>query len=331
MRLCRYERDGNPRIGVYEGDRVGDLALLGRELGVDLPGLSDDLLDCLPPDGPLVEAVHRIGERLTERRPRCESLFSPLESVKLLVPLPRPNKVLLLAGNYAEHVREGGGRAAERHQTFPYFFSKPPSTTLNDPGAPVCLPASSPDHIDWEIELGVILGRRCRQVSEAEALDHVAGYTVCNDISDRKFQINPNRTQRERDRFFDWLHGKWHDTFLPLGPCVRLAEKNLDPQNWKLRLTLNGQVMQEGSTSQMVFPVAALISILSTFVTLEPGDILSTGTPAGVGFARKPPVFLRSGDLLEASIEGIGVLTSPVLDETTYRAMAPQRGAGRKV
>jgi 2-keto-4-pentenoate hydratase/2-oxohepta-3-ene-1,7-dioic acid hydratase in catechol pathway len=149
-------------------------------------------------------------------------------------------------------------------------------------------------------------------VSEAEALAHVAGYTICNDISDRKLRLNPARQPREKDRFFDWLHGKWHDTFLPMGPCVLSADAVSDPQQFPLKLKVNGQVMQDASTAQMVFPVAALVAILSGFVTLELGDVISTGTPSGVGFARKPPVFLKAGDVLEATIEGIGTLRSPV-------------------
>ena len=144
---------------------------------------------------------------------------------------------------------------------------------------------------------------------------YVAGYTVCNDISDRKFQINPGRKRREKDGFFDWLHGKWHDTFLPCGPCVVSAASVVDPQQLKMRLRVNGATMQDADTGQMVFPVAALISILSTLTTLEPGDIISTGTPAGVGNARKPPIYLKAGDVVEAEIDGIGLLRNPVENE----------------
>jgi 2-keto-4-pentenoate hydratase/2-oxohepta-3-ene-1,7-dioic acid hydratase in catechol pathway len=170
----------------------------------------------------------------------------------------------------------------------------------------------SPHHVDWELELGVLIGRRTRDVSEKDALGSVAGYTVCNDVSDRKFQINPNRKPRERDRFHDWLHGKWHDTFLPMGPCIRSAASVPNPQQFPMKLRVNGQVMQDANTSQMIFPVAALVSILSSFTTLEPGDVIVTGTPAGVGHSRKPPVYLKSGDQVEAEIAGIGVLRNPV-------------------
>jgi 2-keto-4-pentenoate hydratase/2-oxohepta-3-ene-1,7-dioic acid hydratase in catechol pathway len=222
-------------------------------------------------------------------------------------------KIILLAGNYAEHIKEGGGMAVERQKTFPYFFWKPPSTTLTHPEDPVRIPAVSPDHVDWEVELGVVIGRRCHGVSEKDALSYVAGYTVCNDISDRKFRINPGRTERPKDSFFDWLHGKWHDTFLPMGPCVLSAAAVPDPQKLPLKLRVNGQTMQDSSTAQMIFSVAALVAILSSFVTLEPGDVISTGTPSGVGNARKPPVYLKPGDTVEAEIGGIGVLRNPVV------------------
>ena len=231
--------------------------------------------------------------------------------MKLLVPHATPSKLLLLAGNYAKHIEEGGARAAERAQTFPYIFMKPPLTTLTHPGDPIRLPAVSPDFIDWELELGVVIGRQCRAVKEADALQHVAGYTVVNDISDRKFTPNSDRTKREKDGFFDWLHGKWHDTFCPMGPCVLPADELADPQTLHMTLKVNGGVEQDGSTAEMVFPVAAIIEFISSFVTLVPGDIISTGTTSGVGHAKGK--FLKSGDVMEAWIEKIGTLRSPVV------------------
>src|SRR5262249_54337925 len=158
------------------------------------------------------------------------------------------------------------------------------------------IPRCSPDHIDWECELGVVVGRRCRDVGEGEALGYVAGYTVVNDISDRKFTPNPGRKPRERDRFFDWMHGKWHDTSCPVGPCILSADAVPDPQALHIHLTVNGEVKQDAGTAQMVFPVAAVLAFLSGFVTLEPGDIISTGTPSGVGSATG--TYLKPGDLV---------------------------------
>jgi 2,4-didehydro-3-deoxy-L-rhamnonate hydrolase len=233
---------------------------------------------------------------------------------ELLVPVQRPNKIFLLAGNYAEHIREGGGVAAERAETFPYVFMKPPSTTLNHPGAPVRIPKVSPDFIDWELELAVVIGKRCKGVAEADALQYVAGYTIINDISNRKFRPNPGRKKREKDSFFDWMHGKWFDSFCPCGPCIASADSVTDPQALPLQLTLNGQTRQDGNTSQMIFPVAALIEFIAAMVTLEPGDLISTGTPSGVG--NSTGTYLKSGDVMNASIAGIGTLTTRLSQET---------------
>jgi 2-keto-4-pentenoate hydratase/2-oxohepta-3-ene-1,7-dioic acid hydratase in catechol pathway len=315
MRLCRYQHDGTVEVALYYDTQIVRLNWLAAELGVKLPTPnSANLLDYLPPDGKSARAAQEVHDRFA-RLPAADQIRHgvAVEGATLKVPIPEPAKVILLAGNYAAHIQEGGGQAAERQETYPYFFWKPPGTTLTNPGDPVRIPAVSPDHIDWEVELGVIIGKKCRGVSEKDALSYVAGYSVCNDISDRKFQINPGRKKREKDGFFDWLHGKWHDTFLPMGPCILVATAVPDPQKLPLKLKVNGQVMQDANTAQMIFPVAALVSILSSFVTLEPGDIISTGTPSGIGAARKPPIFLKPGDVVEAEIGGIGLLRSPVV------------------
>lgn len=314
MRLCRYQHNGTVEIALYFEDRVVGLNGLAGELNMRLPTPnSSNMLDFLPPDGKSAQAAKQIEEAYLKLPAADQKRLSrPLEEARLRVPVPEAKKVILLAGNYAAHIAEGGGQAVERQQTYPYFFWKPPTTTLTNPGAPVLIPKVSPNHVDWEIELGVIMGRKCRHVDEKDALSYVAGYSVCNDISDRRFQINPKRTRRDKDSFFDWLHGKWHDTFLPMGPCVRSAASLPDPQKMRLTLKLNGKVMQDANTAQMIFSVAALVSILSSFVTLEPGDIISTGTPSGVGAARKPQIFLKPKDILEAEIEGIGLLRNPV-------------------
>jgi 2-keto-4-pentenoate hydratase/2-oxohepta-3-ene-1,7-dioic acid hydratase in catechol pathway len=315
MRLCRYQHNGHTEVALYYDNRIVSLNRLAAELGVKLPTpMSGDLLDYLPPEGKSARGAQELYDRFG-KLPGAdqERLSLALAGAQLRVPIPEPKKVILLAGNYAAHITEGGGQAVERQETYPYFFWKPPSTTLTHPGDPIRIPAVSPKSIDWEIELGVILGKRCHHVAEKDALSYVAGYSVCNDVSDRKFPINPGRKKRDKDSFFDWLHGKWHDTFLPMGPCVLSAATVPDPQKFPLKLKVNGQVMQDASTAQMIFPVAALVSILSSFVTLEPGDIISTGTPSGVGNARKPPVYLKPGDVVEAEIGGIGLLKNPVV------------------
>jgi 2,4-diketo-3-deoxy-L-fuconate hydrolase len=316
MRLCRFHLDEMVLTGFYADDHVIPIDQAaeahGEAEGPDLflPA-TDDLLTMLPPDGELFEAARTLATWLDGLDPgRRDELAVPLEEVKVLTPIAAPRKLLLLAGNYAAHVVERGGAAAERAQTFPYVFLKPPTTTLTHPGDPIRLPRVSPDHVDWECELGVVIGATCRGVSEAEALGFVAGYTVVNDISDRQFRPNPGRTPRDRDKFFDWLHGKWHDTFCPVGPCILSADAVADPQALALRLTVNGQVRQDATTAQMVFPVAAVVAFLSQIVTLEPGDIISTGTPAGVGSASG--TYLKPGDVVAATVEGIGTLENPV-------------------
>ena len=233
--------------------------------------------------------------------------------VDLLVPLPSPGKMLVLAGNYSKHLVERGYMSTERQETFPYVFTKPPSTTLTHPGDPIVIPAISPDQIDWECELGVVIGKRCKNVSEEEALKYVAGYTVVNDVSDRSFRPNPGRKARERDKFFDWLHGKWHDTFCPMGPCIISGDSVADPQALPIKLTVNDEVKQDATTAEMVFPVAAVIEFVSRFITLEPGDVIATGTPSGVGSATG--VFLKPGDVVRATIAPIGTLENPVRGE----------------
>lgn len=316
MRLCRFVLEDLVLPGFYTDDRIIpiDQAAEAYEeeenTDLELPA-TEDLLSLLPPDGEAFEAARELAgwvESLDESQ--LDELSIPSSQVRLLVPIARPPKLLLLAGNYAAHVAERGGVAVERAETFPYIFMKPPSTTLTNPGDPILIPKSSPHHIDWECELGVVIGRTCRHVDEDEALDCVAGYTIVNDISDRRFQPNPDRKPRERDKFFDWLHGKWHDTFCPIGPCIASADAVDDPQALALRLAVNGQMKQNASTGQMIFPVAAVVAFVSRLVTLQPGDIIATGTPAGVGSSSGS--YLKPGDYVSAFIEGIGNLDNPV-------------------
>ena len=310
MRLCRYRDADSARVGFFCDETIIPLAAAAQKIGVAITE-SDSLIAYLT-GGDRRPAVIDLQQKL-ESLPDDElaSLAIPADSVRVLVPVPDPSKLLLLAGNYSKHIEEGGGRAEERAKTFPYVFMKPPATTLTHPGDPVRIPSVSPDEIDWELELGVIIGRECKGVSEADAQHYVAGYTVINDISDRAFQPNPNRNERPKDGFFDWLHGKWHDTFCPMGPCVLPADECADPQQLKLTLRVNGDVEQDASTAEMVFPVAAIVEFISSYVTLQPGDIISTGTPDGVGKAKGK--FLKGGDTLEAEIGGIGVLRNPVV------------------
>ena len=292
MRICRFEHQGRIRIGLYEDDHV-----------VPLSDSEDScVLEFLPGGSRFEEAKEfQSTEKLSTR------------DLRLLVPNPRPNKLFLLAGNYAKHIEEGGEIAAERAETFPYVFMKPPTTTLTNPGDPVRIPGVSPSHIDWELELGIVIGKGGKGIAEADALSHIAGFTIFNDISDRRFRPNPDRKERPKDQFFDWLHGKWHDSSCPNGPCIASAHTLVDPQNLAMQLRVNGELFQDASTAQQIFPVTAVVEFISSFVTLEPGDMISTGTSAGVGNTTQ--TYLKPGDQIEASIEGIGTLVSPVIAE----------------
>lgn len=316
MRLCRFALDDLVLAGFYQDDRVVPIhqaaELFCEETGRELLlAPTDDLIDFLPPGGKSSREIRELSDwlgRLDEEA--LGDIAIDKEDLKLLVPVARPPKIVLLAGNYAAHVVERGGVAVERAETFPYFFLKPPSTTLTHPCDPIRIPKVSPDHVDWEAELGVVIGRRCRDVAESEASKYVAGYTIVNDVTDRRFRINPGRKPRDRDTHFDWSHGKWHDTFCPTGPCILASDPNASTPEFRITLRVNGEIKQDGNTSQMIFPVPAIISILSRFVTLEPGDLISTGTPSGVGSATG--TYLKPGDLVIAGIEGIGELENPV-------------------
>jgi 2-keto-4-pentenoate hydratase/2-oxohepta-3-ene-1,7-dioic acid hydratase in catechol pathway len=318
MRLCRYHYEDRVQVGLYDEKCVVSLTalagayFLNTTRAAELPR-SEEIVDFLPPS-PAYAKVQKLKACMDDNPPKLPNfLETPVDKVQLLMPVARPNKLLLLAGNFAEHIREQKGTATERSETFPYVFMKPPSTTLTNPGASVSIPSISPGAIDWELELAIVIGKRARRVREAEALDYVAGYTIINDISDRKFRPNPGRTKREKDSFFDWQHGKWHDGFCPCGPCIATPDEVGDPQKLGMKLSVNGQVKQDGSSAQQIFPVAAVIEFISNITTLEPGDIISTGTPSGVGNATG--TYLKPGDMMEGSIERIGTLRTTMVAE----------------
>lgn len=221
--------------------------------------------------------------------------------------------IIALGLNYADHVKELSNELTVTARDEPLVFLKGPGSLIGHRG--FTRRPQAVKFMHYECELAVVIGATARRVKAADAMRHVAGYTVCNDVSDRRFRINPQRKQREKDAFFDWQHGKWHDTFLPCGPCVTSAADMPNPQRQRMRLRVNGETMQDGNTGQMIFPVAAIVSILSSFTTLEPGDLIVTGTPSGVGHARRPPIYLKARDVVECEIEGIGTLRNPVENE----------------
>jgi 2-keto-4-pentenoate hydratase/2-oxohepta-3-ene-1,7-dioic acid hydratase in catechol pathway len=307
MRLCRYTYQGQPGWGIYDPKFIIDCRqhLTDRSMAMFASWEAALPLGSVAWQG-LVADLKRIASNPPADCPKLRA-----SEVELLPPLAFPPKLLLLAGNYAEHVKEQGGVAAEKQRTFPYVFMKPPSTTLIGSGAAFAIPDHSPHKLDHEVELGVVIGVRLKNASVEEAKRAVLGYTVINDISDRGFRPNPQRETRPRDTFFDWQHGKWHDGSCPCGPCLLLADGVDAPHSLRLTLSIDGDVRQDGSTSQMIFSIYELIEFISSIMTLEPGDIISTGTPSGVGNATGR--YLVRGTTMQAEIEGIGKLITPVV------------------
>ncbi len=251
--------------------------------------------DLVVPMGPDLVAYLETGEA-REGEP------IPLDRVRLRAPVPRPGKVIGVGLNYRDHAAESGQPIPET----PILFAKFANSVIG-PGEPIRVPPQT-TQADYEAELGVVIGRRARRVPASRALEHVAGYTCVNDVSARDLQFLSSQ----------WTAGKAIDTFLPCGPWLVTPEEIPDPQDLAISLRLNGEAMQASRTSQMVFGVAELIAWISRTTTLEPGDLIATGTPPGVGFARTPPVWLADGDVVTVEIERIGALTNPV------RAEAPR-------
>jgi 2-keto-4-pentenoate hydratase/2-oxohepta-3-ene-1,7-dioic acid hydratase in catechol pathway len=243
-----------------------------------------------------------------ERAPSASGAEHPLSSVKLLSPLRRPPKILALARNYQDHITEGGGQPVDKSRVVPKLFLKPSSAIIG-PDEPLCLPTVS-HTTDWEVELAAIIGRRCRNVSEAGALECVFGYTVANDVSARTTEWGIEREADQWNEFFDWLNGKWPDGFAPLGPYILTADELPDPQSLDLALYLNGERKQHSNTREMISTVAETIAFASRFMTLEPGDVIETGTPSGVGATTG--TYVKAGDVMEATIERLGTLRTPV-------------------
>jgi len=285
MRLISYQSESGPRVaGVRNGKAV--------DLNRADPGVPSCVKQLLA-QGP--EGLARAAKAMAAGTP------VPLESLSLLPPVPRPEKVICVGLNYADHARESGLALPSE----PVIFSKFPSAGLA-PGAPIVLPKLSAE-VDYEAELVVVIGRGGRHIPIERAAEHVAGYCCGNDVSARDWQLRKPGGQ--------WLLGKSFETFAPFGPCLVTADEVPEPGRLAIQLRLNGQVMQDSSTAQLIFPVDRLVAYVSGVCKLVPGDVIFTGTPPGVGFARKPPVWLKPGDVTEVEIERLGVLRNPVTAE----------------
>ena len=296
MRIATYSHGNSaPRAGLVVDDGIIDIQ---RASDGSLPPSVLELLGTENWNGLLRQDVaggtihHRTAE------------------VRILTPIARPGKILAAAGNYQAHIDEGGGTKVDPTIRTPRIFMKP-ATSLIGPDDPLVLPTVS-EQVDWEMELVVVIGRPGRDIPKSEALDHVAGYTIMNDVSARSMSWGvENREVHAWDGFFDWLVGKWIDGFAPTGPWIVTADEIEDPQDLQLTFDLNGERWQDASTGGMIFDCADLISFASRTMTLEPGDMIATGTPAGVGVATGR--FLRPGDEMVGEISGIGQLRTPVV------------------
>ena len=281
MRLVTFSVDGgSPQVGVIAG-----------EYGIPIEGYAD-MLGFLSAGGSALTEAEKIS-----RGERSAKAKHALSGVKLLAPVARPGKIIAVGLNYRDHALE----TKQPIPTTPIIFGKFPSS-INGPEADVVLPGDDPQ-ADYEAELAVVIGRKAKGVNEADALNYVAGYMPLNDVSARRWQFADKQ----------WVRGKSPDTFCPTGPWLTTRDAVPDPHKLGIRMRVNGAVVQSSNTSNLIFGVPALIAFLSAAITLDPGDIIATGTPGGVGVFRDPPVFLKAGDVMEVDIEGLGVLRNRVV------------------
>ena len=286
MRFVSFDRGGGHGYGALVNGSIVDF---GRADG-ELPATLLDLLEAGA--GGLDRAREALAASRTEDQ-------IALDDVHLLAPIPRPGKILCVGLNYRDHAAESNVAPPE----YPTIFAKYHNTVIG-PRDPIVLPAVT-RQVDYEGELGVVIGRRARYVREADALSFVAGYLVFNDVSARDYQ---GRTSQ-------WTMGKSFDGFAPMGPALVTGDEIPDPQTLDLRVTIGDEVLQSSNTRHMIFSVAQVIAYISEAITLEPGDVIATGTPEGVGAARTPPRFLKAGDTVRVAIAGLGALENPVVGE----------------
>lgn len=299
MRLATFDAGRGPRLGVIASDEtlipIADV----------VPDAPSEMID-------LIAAGDGVHARLRDLAQRGKS-GAKLATVRLLAPISRPRRNVLCVGwNYSEHFQEGarvraqqGTPGSQEIPEFPALFSKNPAT-VTGPDTAIFFPAPHSQQLDWEVELAVIIGRGGRDIAEGDAMAHVFGYTCANDVSVRDVQ---------RRHGGQWFKGKNFDTHLPLGPWIVTADE-LDPSALRVQTRVNGVTKQDSNTRFMVFKLPRLIREFSAGMALEPGDVMITGTPEGVGFARKPPEFLKVGDAVEVEIEGIGTLRNTVEGRT---------------
>lgn len=311
-KIARFQHLSSARLGVVLDDHYIDLTTAyaaSRSAAGDLraSALAEAVL---PADSltyfqggqesyrALQEAVG-YAQGLAESEAVAAGILVPRSETKALVPIPNPPKIVCVARNYGKHAAEAGLQVSEIPILFPRF-----AVTQIADGEPIIVPTVS-DQVDWEGELAVVIGKGGRHISKADAFEHVAGYTVFNDVSVRDYQFRVNQ----------YTGGKNFHASGPVGPHIVLTDEGINPHTLRITTTINGVVKQDANTDEFIFDIPTIIEHISEFVELEPGDIIPTGTPAGVGFKRNPPEFLKHGDVIDVTVEGVGTLSNPVLNE----------------
>jgi len=313
MRLVTFSRKNEERVGlVGPQDQIIDLAEMNKRYLRSGNGSILASMQAFIDAGGKAITLARQAEKyvlsknaVDQKKLAGAGALVKLSQVKLLAPIPRPRKNCVMLGvNYREHVDEGAkARSLEiKYPEWPVFFTKPATSVIGQMGKVINHKCTT--KLDWEVELAVIIGKRGRDIPKDKAYDYVFGYTVCLDMTARELQRQHGQ----------WFKGKSLDTFCPLGPWIVHKSALPDPQQVRLICRVNGEVMQDGNTRDMIFDIPTTIESLSAGITLEPGDIISTGTPSGVGFARVPPVFLKPGDKVEGEVEGIGTLEVSIVE-----------------
>jgi 2-keto-4-pentenoate hydratase/2-oxohepta-3-ene-1,7-dioic acid hydratase in catechol pathway len=305
MRIAAFkykdEVEGAPRLGLIESDSVIDLTASASDGGASPPASLSDMVS-------LIRDFDGLRQRLEELRGAGARVG--FDRVRLCAPVGRPGKLVCLAGNYREHITESGYVAPAQTDVITQQLFLKPSTCITGDGEEIVVEHHNVT-VGWETELAVVIGRRGKHIPAAEAYHYVFGYTILNDVSERGLNSRlEDRRKRELDKFFDWLAGKWFDTFAPCGPWLVTRDEVADPHDLEIRLTVNGELRQRGNTRDMIFSIPEQIAYISSIMTLEPGDIISTGTPAGAGVGGDAS--LRDGDQLVCEIGGIGALRNSV-------------------
>jgi 2,4-diketo-3-deoxy-L-fuconate hydrolase len=303
--LANYRRDHAERAALVLGTQLFDLAQTANVVfDGAAPDWSRQPVDALVANwSDIAPDLQRFAAKAAIRQGELRPLTIGASDI---LPPVRPQRVFCAASNFVEHANEMGTVLAAKVDSQPYVFLKPNTSVIGQNDV-VRLPAAS-KQVDWEVELGAVIGQTTRNISVERALDCVAGYTVVNDVSARDLNMRTDFPFK-----FDWFRGKCFDTFAPIGPWIVPAHLIADPQDVHMRLTVNDEVMQNGSTAEMIFNVREQIAYLSSILTLQPGDVIATGTPTGVGMGRG--IFLKPGDVMEAYITGIGTLRNPVAAE----------------